>query len=80
MDTMKAAVYAACVLEGKEVGEDEVAVSVRRDARLNFGHSHHSRTAAAAATAALDMGRCPSGGRIASRRPRRCSKRYGVLC
>ena len=29
MDTMKAAVYAACVLEGKEVGEDEVAVSVR---------------------------------------------------
>jgi hypothetical protein len=29
MDTMKAAVYAACVLDGKEVGEDEVAVSVR---------------------------------------------------
>ena len=26
---MKAAVYAACVLEGKEVGEDEVAVNVR---------------------------------------------------
>jgi hypothetical protein len=33
MDTMKAAVYAACVLEGKEVGEDEVAVSVRQAAR-----------------------------------------------
>ena len=30
MDTMKGAVYAACVLSTKEAGEDEEAVTVRR--------------------------------------------------
>ena len=62
MDTMKAAVYAACVLEGKEVGEDEVAVSVRC--------SPPPPARPSSCALACPPGRCP-GGAVAMLRRRR---------